>query len=148
MGLINNDTIIYPYDTYENAVRKKLDLYVRRFLNGRWSAVRLGRGARKAIDNHQLKYLALYRSGKGYMYIEEYAEIIKYEKIDASNIHKYDNSEPLTDDRPQNPLWRIFLKNMNKLPHKIVRLKGTPGIQFCKYTTLAKLKNAKDMSQI
>lgn len=149
MPLANNDTIIFSSNTHKNLVRMKVDLYCRRFKNGRWSAVHLGNDAIQAIDAGQLKYLALYRSGQGYGYIEEYAKIIGYEPLTNKQIlHKYDETELITDIQTRRMLHRILLKDVTKLPHKVVMTNGKGGIQGCRYTTLEKLKTAENMSQI
>jgi hypothetical protein len=150
--VLNNDTIIFPSNTPKNRSKPAGDLYVRRFKNGRWSAVSLGKDARKAIDDHQLKYLALYRSGPGYGYIEDYAEITKYEKIDNQNLNTYDLLELPSDVKqpPKRPKYRIFLRNIMSLPHKVGQGKVITGhsMQGCHYTTLEKLLHAKNMDSI
>lgn len=116
------------------------------FIPKRWSAVSLSQKIIDLINNGQIRYLSLYRSGKGFQYCSEYAEIDRVEEITEDNLACDDPTEN-NDDKGK---YRIYLKGeIKKLPHRVTL--GTAqasSMMRGKKTTLKKLLNAETIDQI
>ncbi|WP_147564366.1 hypothetical protein [Clostridium tyrobutyricum] len=116
------------------------------FIPKRWSAVSLSKKVIDLINNRQIRYLSLYRSGKGFQYCSEYAEIDRLEKITKENLACDDPTE--NDDDIDK--YRIYIKGeIKKLEHKVML--GTAqasSLMRGKKTTLRKLLNASTIDEI
>lgn len=116
------------------------------FIPKRWSAVSLSKKVIDLINNRQIRYLSLYRSGKGFQYCSEYAEIDRVEKITKENLACDDPTEN-DDDIGR---YRIYIKGeIKKLEHKVML--GTAqasSLMRGKKTTLIKLLNASTIDEI
>lgn len=142
--------IIFTSNNYQN------NHYIGRFhgklaqtsIPPRWSAVKLSKKTIDLINSGVLKYLSLYRSGKGYQYCEEYAEILKAKEIDSSNLGIIDPTENQGDIGR----YRIYLKpgSIKKLPQGKIMLGNAQASSLMrgKKTTLGKLLTVKTIDQL
>lgn len=114
----------------------------------RWSAIELGKKTLELINSGTLKYLTLYRSGKGYQFCEEYAEILKAEEITPNDL----GFEDPTENKGDIGRYRIYLKpdSIKKLPQGRILLGTTHPVSIMKgkKTTLNKLLTAKTIDQL